>query len=930
MSTLTTAQLLGLTRPGKDTAPPAGFGAVSADRLTLPLDVQSTRINYQAFFNPATNELVITGTPRAVPRLDLVTQTKVEDTNIFSDSVRITRGPRAGGFDGPSDPVTQTLTLVESLTANDESPYPNATVSFAGEGAVGLAFSAASYELRNDPTASARVGSTVTLNAWTGHWTPDGSVDTGVLDVRTPNPANGDPGIGSLHVGVEPWRPGGVVAAVNTGNAQRAGAMADIGTQGAMAMAELLTSKLGGRVLGESAAWVADKLIGKGAEAFTEPAADAAAGAAANYIDSPARAVKALGWQANLTPAETTQVVQQGIGQGQWNVMHGLSPAGYAVDGTYYENTGAATVAGAGSTAETRQPAVQVTTWRDETTGAIMEARISGQRVDGQFEGDRSSVFASGMDTAGRMILTGSAAQSVADYQMRPVASRGTDASASEDPALAPVVVEAGSGLGTYTTVSIQTHANGTASFDFVGEDGSRAWVMHDAETGDRTVTINSGQEVAGEPRTVIYDLDRNGVRVGQERYFDAMGAPVNERGEVQAPQAAPAQQEPIPQITTHESRIVPTPGGMSFAEAHRRRDEPEQISAGSLQPVGKLDEIHRAKSSPLYRVHQAQEQDLMRGLGIAQAQDRERFKNEPSPQRTLQPSGERTQEQASRRVLEEAPAQKQAEAQPPALATPAVQAPTRGEHVAAPLAHTRSPVHANPAPPVAPVHSPPQDAALAPSQPMAQPAAAAVTAAIAAAQAEAAAARAEAAQIRQQMARMAAERGHDGLARRDERDQRETTQLKHSRDTRQHLGAAAHGEQISATAVADASRPLLRDFSDPSHPQNALYSTLKDLLPKGISEERLAQGTAACHRSRITEKDLSGIYIGDKSVVFASRSLFAVPAQMDISQPAPSIQQSDQHILRTDQQREQIMSEIRTQAATQANQQQGSVLGGP
>jgi hypothetical protein len=142
------------------------------------------------------------------------------------------------------------------------------------------------------------------------------------------------------------------------------------------------------------------------------------------------------------------------------------------------------------------------------------------------------------------------------------------------------------------------------------------------------------------------------------------------------------AQQEPLPSITTHEQRIVPTPGGMSFAEAHRRRDEPEQISAGSLQTVGKLDASDLVRGSPLHRMHQAQEQDLMRGLGIALAQDRERFGNEPSPQRTRQSAVERTSERAQE------------------------QAPTRGEHVAAPLAHTRSPVHANPAPPVAPVHS--------------------------------------------------------------------------------------------------------------------------------------------------------------------------------------------------------------------------------
>ncbi|RST47374.1 hypothetical protein [Variovorax sp. DXTD-1] len=598
-STLTTAQMLGLAR---SPSPPPGFGAVPPDRLVLPASQYQARINYQAFFNPTTNELVITGTPK--PQMLVRPGQAVEDgkdIGIFHDSPR----SPTGGFSEPTVPVTQTEALVRQLTDAFQGTYPNATVSFAAEGAVGLAFSAASHELRSNPSSSVSVGSTVTLNAWTGHWTPDGSTDAGVLDVRTPNPANGDPGIGSLHVGPELWKPGGVVAAVNTGNAQLAGALTDIGTQGAMAMAESLTGKLGGKVLGEGAAWIADKLIGKGAEALTEPAADAAASAAANYIDSPARAVKALGWQAHLTPAETTQVVQQGIGQAQWNVMHGLSPTGYAVDGTYYENAGTATMAGAGSMRETRQPSIQVTTWRDETTGAIMEARVSGQRVEGQFQADASGVFASGMDAAGRMILKGSAAQSVADYQMRPAASTASGGATPQDPALAPVVVEAGSGLGTYTTVSIQTHANGAASFDFVGEDGSRAWVMHDAETGHRTVTLNSGQEVAGEPRTVIYELDRNGGRVGHERYFDAAGTPVNEQGAVQMPQAevapaqAPAQQEPIPQITTHESRIVPTPGGMSFAEAHRRRDEPEQISAGSLQPVGKLDASNLAAVSP-------------------------------------------------------------------------------------------------------------------------------------------------------------------------------------------------------------------------------------------------------------------------------------------------------------------------------------------
>jgi hypothetical protein len=482
--------MLGLAR---SPSPPPGFVAVPPDRLVLPASQYQARINYQAFFNPTTNELVITGTPK--PQMLVRPGQAVEDgrdIGFFHDSPR----SPTGGFSEPTVPVTQTEALVRQLTDAFQGTYPNATVSFAAEGAVGLAFSAASYELRNGLNSQVSVGSTVTLNAWTGHWTPDGSIDTGVLDVRTLHPANGDPGIGSLHVGPDPWKPGGVVASVNTGNALLAGGLADIGTQGAMALGERLAGKLAGQFLGEGAAWVADKLIGKGAEAMTEPAAEAAAALVAGHVDSPARAAAALGWQAHLTPAESVQVVQQGIGLGQWNVMHGLSPAGYAVDGTYYENAGTATMAGAGSTRETRQPSIQVTTWRDETTGAIMEARASGQRVGGQFQADASGAFAAGMDSAGRMILKGSAAQGVADYQMRPVVSMGSDGTTPKDSALAPVVAEAGNGLGAYTTVSIQTHANGAASFEFVGEDGSRAWVMQDAATGHRTVTLNSESRV--------------------------------------------------------------------------------------------------------------------------------------------------------------------------------------------------------------------------------------------------------------------------------------------------------------------------------------------------------------------------------------------------------------------------------------------------
>jgi hypothetical protein len=392
-------------------------------------------------------------------------------------------------------------------------------------------------------------------------------------------------------------------------------------------------------------------------------------------------------------------------------------------------------------------------------------------------------------------------------------------------------------------------------------------------------------------------------------------------------PASGPLTPQQIERITTHESRIVPTPGGMSFAEAHRRRDEPEQISPGSLQPVGKLDEIHRAKGSPLYRVHQAQEQALMRDLGIAQAQDRERFRNEPSPQRTLQPSVERTpervqervqermQEQAPRRVLEEAPAQKQAEARQAGPPAPAMHSPT---------------IHASVA---APVHSNPQGDAAAIAAAQAQVAAAQAQAA--AAQARAVAAQAELAQMRQQMARMAAERGHDGLARRDERDERdqrgqpETTQIAQGRDSRQDLESAAHGKQISATAVADTSRPLLREFSDPSHPQHALYNTLKEVLPEGTSPRWVAQATAACYMSNIRKPDdLGDVHGINGTVFFRSTSLLGHYAALEATQPLRTVQQTMQDVQQFDQQRATERAQSQAQAAAQANQQQGPALG--
>jgi hypothetical protein len=204
---------------------------------------------------------------------------------------------------------------------------------------------------------------------------------------------------------------------------------------------------------------------------------------------------------------------------------------------------------------------------------------------------------------------------------------------------------------------------------------------------------------------------------------------------------------------------------------------------------------------------------------------------------------------------------------------------------------------------------------------PMAQPAAAAL-----------AAARAELAEMRERVARMEEQRRQEGLERRDERDQREATQGAQSRDTRQHLDAGSLGRQpanVASPTSGPGTLDRLSAFSDPNHPHNAMYRKLKELLPEGTSEKRLAQSTSACYLSGIDEKNLRGIDINDARAVFAGDTFMKSGiAVVDISQPPPTVQQSEQQVQRYDQQQAQMMSEIRAQNAAQANQQQGATLG--
>lgn len=141
---------------------------------------------------------------------------------------------------------------------------------------------------------------------------------------------------------------------------------------------------------------------------------------------------------------------------------------------------------------------------------------------------------------------------------------------------------------------------------------------------------------------------------------------------------------------------------------------------------------------------------------------------------------------------------------------------------------------------------------------------------------------------------------------------------------TRQALNIAAHAAHATTHAQNEAS-VTLPAFNDPTHPQRALYAAFKQWLPQGTSKDRLAQATAACYSAGMKlPEDVAGIYSGGNGkILFTTNSLFANIAEMDVSKPAPTIQQSLQRIRQFDQQQQMHAP----QQAMQQQHTQGPVM---
>lgn len=107
---------------------------------------------------------------------------------------------------------------------------------------------------------------------------------------------------------------------------------------------------------------------------------------------------------------------------------------------------------------------------------------------------------------------------------------------------------------------------------------------------------------------------------------------------------------------------------------------------------------------------------------------------------------------------------------------------------------------------------------------------------------------------------------------------------------------------------------------SDPRHsdsPDHALYNEIQCRVPDA-SEDRLVQFTAACHKSRITARNLSEVHLDEDklTLTFRSEAPLATPARVDLSVPPPEPQQAIQQIQQFDQQMEQIVQQSQERSA--------------
>ena len=103
--------------------------------------------------------------------------------------------------------------------------------------------------------------------------------------------------------------------------------------------------------------------------------------------------LKDSGFNPNMTAAE-------------WHASQGRSMSGYQNNAIEYEAHGPVLTVGVGPNAEVRQAVAMVTTYRDEATQAIIEMRVQGELVNGEFR-PTGGAYAQGMTPDGKVVIPG-------------------------------------------------------------------------------------------------------------------------------------------------------------------------------------------------------------------------------------------------------------------------------------------------------------------------------------------------------------------------------------------------------------------------------------------------------------------------------------------------------------------------------------------
>jgi putative chitinase len=127
------------------------------------------------------------------------------------------------------------------------------------------------------------------------------------------------------------------------------------------------------------------------------------------------------------------------------------------------------------------------------------------------------------------------------------------------------------------------------------------------------------------------------------------------------------------------------------------------------------------------------------------------------------------------------------------------------------------------------------------------------------------------------------------------------------------------------APGLPDAAAPAINPYADPHHPDHGLYAELRQRIPNA-SENRIVECTAACHMAGIRSGEVGHIQMrGNEALMFAPNGGLGSRAEVALTSPAPSVQQTMQHVQTFEQNQQVAIAQMNAQ-----QQQTGPVLGGP